>query len=725
MSDSDILANLNEKQLEAVQATKGPVLIIAGAGSGKTRALTCRVAYLIEHAKVSPSQILAVTFTNKAAQEMKERIKQLLNLKEGYKYSEMPTVGTFHSICVQILRREIHHLGRESSFVIYDDTDQKAIMRQIFNELKIDPKEYKPKAIIGAISWAKAHMVGPDNYVANSKFAAQVAAVYPLYQKALLKNNGVDFDDLLALTVQLFQKHPAVLDHYQERWHYICVDEYQDTNHVQSMFTNLLAEKYRNLCVVGDPDQSIYSWRGAQIQNILDFRKQYSEAKEIKMEQNYRSTKVILDAANAAIKQNKNRQDKKLWTERDDGEKIYLLQLRDEREEAEFVAQEIMRRIRTEANKYKDCVVLYRTNAQSRVLEEAFLRHALPHRIIGGVKFYARKEVKDVLAYLRVIQNPADEVSLLRIINTPPRKIGAKTIEALQTLAQASGSSLWEALQRPEQTPIPASKQEVLKQFAADIVHLQEINQAEPVSTVIKKILTRTKLKEYWSLEGTIEGETRYENVLELISVASKYNDLEAGISLATFLEEVALLTDADQRKDDEHDVITLMTLHAAKGLEFPIVFLVGLEQSIFPNARTLLEPRQLEEERRLFYVGLTRAEDQIFLLHARQRMFFGEIQVNAPSEFLASIPSELLTAESQLEITRRNSATGRQSWDDDDEPTESLALPEFALDDQVEHPVFGTGVVRKITGGIVEVAFGGTTGTKKLALSIAPLEKI
>jgi DNA helicase-2/ATP-dependent DNA helicase PcrA len=655
---------------------------------------------------------------------MKERVQKLLKLQENFSSAETPMVGTFHSICVQILRREIQHLGRESRFVIYDDTDQKAVLRQIYDELHIDPKQYNPKAVLGAISWAKAHMLGPDNYVANSKFTAQVAEIYPRYQKALFKNNGLDFDDLLMVTVQLFQRHPAILDKYQEKWPFICVDEYQDTNEVQSLLTNLLAEKYRNLCVVGDPDQSIYSWRGANIQNILDFRKKYPEAKEIKLEQNYRSSGVILEAANATIQKNKNRQDKKLWTERAGGEKIYLLQLRDEREEAEFVAREIESRVRDGRNRYKDCVVLYRTNAQSRVIEELFLRHALPHRIIGGVKFYARKEVKDVLSYLRLIQNSADNLSLLRVINTPPRKIGAKTIEVLQECANSQNRSLWEILQATEKLPIPASKQEVLRQFADDVTALRQINQTEPVAAVIKNVLNKTKLKDYWSQEGTAEGETRYENVLELISVASKYNELEPGVSLETFLEEVALLTDADQRADDEHDVITLMTLHAAKGLEFPVVFLVGLEQNIFPNSRTLLEPRQLEEERRLFYVGLTRAEDQIFLLHARQRLFFGEIQVNAPSIFLDDIPRELLAEESQQELARRGFSAEMGSWNED-EPVAPASLPKFAVGDQVRHPVFGSGLVKAVTGGVVEVNFGGATGMKKLALSIAPLEKI
>lgn len=737
-SEPEILAKLNDKQQEAVKALHGPLLVVAGAGSGKTRALTHRIAYLIEQ-EVPAHKILAVTFTNKAASEMKNRVAKLLKnppqspffkggsdpeFIEGEQgdsqpttYPLQPTIGTFHAICVQILRRDIHHLGRENSFVIYDDTDQKLIMKKIFDELKIDPKEYNPRAVLGAISSAKSKLIPPEKFTPNSNFSEKVAEIYPLYQKKLAENNGLDFDDLLMLVVELFEKFPEILDRYQEKWQFISVDEYQDTNLAQARITNLLAEKYRNLCVIGDPDQSIYSWRGADHRNIREFKKKYPEAKEIKLEQNYRSTSTILDAANAVIRQNKNREDKKLWTEKKGGEKIFLLELGDERDEGEFIAREIERRIREEDLFYKDFVVLYRTNAQSRVIEEVFLRHGLPHRIIGGVKFYARKEIKDVLAYLRVIQNPRDDIALLRILNVPSRKIGLKTIEVLQHYASQTEGGIWGALNSAETLALPEPKKVVLKDFVRLIEGLQKINQIEKVAGMIKTVVARTKLQDWWKMEGELEGESRYENVLELISVASKYDALEPGISLATFLEEVALLTDADQVSDKDN-AITLMTLHSAKGLEFPVVFIVGLEQNIFPHSRTLLEPRELEEERRLFYVGITRAMEQLFLLRARQRMFFGETQVNAPSDFLRDIPEELLAEECRAEIKRR----GYSETPLPDENTDTK-LPEFKIGDQVSHPVFGEGEVIAVTGGIVEVRF--PIGAKKLAISIAPLTKI
>lgn len=714
-TSEEILAGLNDRQREAVLATRGPVLIIAGAGSGKTSALTRRIAYLIKSAGVSPRQILAVTFTNKAAKEMRERVQKLLGV--AVNSPEVPMLGTFHSVCVQILRREIHHLGRENRFVIYDDTDQLAVMRQIFDELKLDAKEYNPKAVLGSISWAKSHLIGPEGYVADSDFTAKVSQAYPLYQKKLLENNGIDFDDLILLTVQLFREHADILDRYQERWPYLCVDEYQDTNHAQAVLINLLAEKYRNLCVVGDPDQSIYSWRGADVSNILDFRRKYPEATEVKLEQNYRSTQVILDAANAAIRKNKSRQEKTLWTDKSGGDKICIMQLGDERLEAEWVVQEIMRLTRA-GTPYSKCVILYRTNAQSRILEEVLLRHGIPHRIIGGVKFYARKEVKDVLAYLRLTQNPSDNLALLRVVNTPARKLGPKTLEVLQQIATAKGLPLLAAIDHVAETVIPATKQEILRQFAELIRSFTRLNQTESAAGMIKNILAKTRLKEYWDQEGTIEGQTRYENVLELISVASKYDLLEPGVSLATFLEEVALLTDAD-RAEEQDSSVTLMTLHSAKGLEFPVVFLVGLEQNIFPSSRTLLEPRQLEEERRLFYVGLTRAEERLYLTHARQRFFFGETQVNAPSQFLDDLPSETLLAESQTELRRRG-------WGDTVLPDENSPAPVcFAAGDAVRHPVFGQGLVVAVRGGVIEVNFGGSVGVKKLAISIAPIEKV
>ncbi|MCF7846446.1 MAG: UvrD-helicase domain-containing protein [Candidatus Peribacteraceae bacterium] len=716
----EILAKLNPAQIEAVTRLKGPLLVVAGAGSGKTRALTHRIAYLIASG-ISPHEILAVTFTNKAAEEMKNRIRDMLGKK-----ITMPTVGTFHSVCVQILRREIQHLGRENNFLIYDTTDQKLLMKRIFKDKHIDPSassgqeknNYNPSAVLAAISGAKSQLIGPEKFVGGSRFGNLVAELFPVYEKKLAEANALDFDDLLNKVVELFEKFPKILEKYQEKWHFISVDEYQDTNLAQARITNLLAEKYRNLCVIGDPDQSIYSWRGADITNIRDFKKNYPEAKIVKLEQNYRSTMNILEAANAIISRNGNREDKKLWSEKTGGEKIYLLEMNDEREEAEFIASEIERKIMESNYFYRDCVVLYRTNAQSRVIEEVFLRHGLPHRIIGGVKFYARKEIKDVLSYLKIIQNPRDDISLLRILNVPSRKIGLKTVEVLQKKATEVGGGIWDALKNCRETEIPESKKEVLERFVRLIEDLQKLNRTNTAASLIKNVLARAKLKEYWMSEGEIEGEARTENVLELISVAAKYDALEPAVSLATFLEEISLLSDADQIEDKENAIL-LMSLHAAKGLEFPIVFIAGLEQNIFPHSRSLLEPKQLEEERRLFYVGVTRAMDNLFLLRARQRMFFGETQMNAPSEFLKDIPESLLAEESRRELKRRG--FGEKALPDENQPEGSL--PEFQKGDLVAHPVFGEGKIIALVGGVVEVDFPG--GVKKLALSIAPLRKI
>jgi DNA helicase II / ATP-dependent DNA helicase PcrA len=709
VNSEEILASLNPAQIEAVKTVTGPLLVVAGAGSGKTRALTHRIANLIENG-ISPHQILAVTFTNKAAGEMKNRVREMLGEKVA-----MPTVGTFHSVCVQVLRREIHHLGRENNFLIYDDTDQKLLMKRIFKEKNIEEKEFNPRAILSAISGAKSRLIGPAKFVGGSRFGDLAAELYPLYEKKLAENNALDFDDLLLKVVELLEKFPPILEKYQEKWHFLSVDEYQDTNLAQARITNLLAEKYRNLCVIGDPDQSIYSWRGADIANIRDFKKNYPEAKIVKLEQNYRSTTTILAAANAVISRNGNRDDKKLWSAKEGGEKIFLLELSDEREEAEFIAGEIERKIRETNFFYRDFVILYRTNAQSRVIEEVFLRHGLPHRIVGGVKFYSRKEIKDVLGYLKIIQNPRDDLSLLRILNVPSRKIGLRTVEVLQNLATQIGGGIWDALKNCRQTEIPESKKETLERFVRLIEELQNLNRTNSAANLIKSVLARTKLKDWWLQDGELEGETRVENVLELISVATKYDTLEPTVSLSTFLEEISLLSDADQVEEKENSVL-LMSLHAAKGLEFPVVFITGLEQNIFPHSRSLLDPRQLEEERRLFYVGITRAMENLFLLRARQRMFFGETQMNAASEFLVDIPENLLAEESRQKLKKRG--FGEKML-----PDESTQLPEFAVGERVAHPVFGEGTVINILGGVIEVHF--PLGVKKLATSIAPLRKI
>lgn len=709
---------LNTDQQKAIEALTGPVLIIAGAGSGKTRALTHRIAHLIKNNGVSPHNILAVTFTNKAANEMKHRISGLL--QEGL--DSMPTVGTFHSICAGILRRHAHLLGYENQFTIYDANDQVVLMKELMKARHIDTKKINPKAVLGHISQAKNQLVGPDEYslMGHNYFSEKVAELYGPYQTTLAKNQAMDFDDLIMKTVELFEQYPNILDQYQERYRYISVDEYQDTNHAQYVLTKRLAEKYRNLCVIGDPDQSIYSWRGANMQNILDFEKDYPEALVIKLEQNYRSTSVILDAAHAVIERNQSRREKKLWTDREGGEKIRVWQAMDERDESIKVAQAITEHVRRhESPDYRDFAVLYRTNAQSRALEEAFMRYGVPYRIVGGVKFYLRKEIKDMIAYLRVIQNPDDDVSLLRIINVPARKLGAKSVEQIQFFAAQLGTSVFRAMERAHENPGFKSKTKHIEAFVRLIRHFQNINQEFAAAGVIKHVVSECGYREALLADKSPEGQARLENIQELMTVADKYEALEPGISLSTFLEEIALITDLDQI-EDEHNAATLMTLHSAKGLEFPNVFITGLEEGIFPHSRTLFEPQELEEERRLMYVGLTRAKDRLYLLHARQRMLFGEFKQNAPSQFLSDLPEECI----------EGAAPKRDHkpihFGDKPIPVEANPGQDLCDGDRVRHPSFGEGVVLSRSGGIITVAFKDPRhGIKKLALSIAPLEKL
>lgn len=723
-----MLQGLNEKQIEAVKAVDGPVLIIAGAGSGKTRALTHRIAYLIKEKGVAPWNILAVTFTNKAAEEMQNRIARLLNNE----LDDLPTVGTFHAICAKILRKHIHLLGYENSFVIYDTNDQVVLMKEIMRDYRIDEKQVNPKAVLAHISQAKSQLMNWEEYQlgAHNYFTEKVAELYKPYQVRLAKHQALDFDDLLMKTVELFQLHPEILDYYQEKWKYVSVDEYQDTNHSQYVIVKMLAEKYRNICVIGDPDQSIYSWRGANMQNILDFEKDYPEALVIKLEQNYRSTAVILDAAHAIISKNRNRKDKKLWTEREGGENLKLYVARDERDEAYKVAQIINEHARRESfPDYRAFAVLYRTNAQSRNMEEAFMRFGIPYKVVGNVKFYLRKEIKDVIAYLRVIHNPDDDLSLLRIINTPNRGIGTKTIEHLQEFAAQSGMSVFRAMERVDEISGLSSKAESIRKFVSLVSHLQKVNTQFSAAGVVKHAISETGFKEFLLKEKTPDAEARYQNVQELISVANKYEALEPGVSLSTFLEEIALITDLDS-VDEEQNAVTLMTLHSAKGLEFPIVFLTGLEEGIFPHSRSLFEPQELEEERRLMYVGLTRAMDILYLLYARQRQLFGEFKQNAPSQFLLDLPEELVEgAESKVATATHFSGRDHRDFDDrpipfeDEEPVEQLKLTDG---DRVLHRSFGEGVVINVSGGIVTVAFKDKkAGIKKLALSIAPLKKV
>lgn len=747
---SKILENLNDRQVEAVTHFKGPLLVIAGAGSGKTRALTHRIAYLVQEKGINPWNILAVTFTNKAANEMKQRIIELLSKGdaltkgatpiEGFgdllptaeldkKYSNnIPTVGTFHSICVRILRKNIHLLDYENSFAIYDTSDQQILMKRVMEALLIDSKRVNPKAVLAHISNAKNQLIGPEEYsqYAGDYFSEKVTEIYPHYQKALRENNALDFDDIIMLTIELFQKFPDILDKFQEKFRFISVDEYQDTNKAQYVLIKLLAEKYQNICVIGDEDQSIYSWRGATLRNILDFEKDYSGAKVVMLEQNYRSTQVILDASHGVIKENPQRKEKKLWTDKESGEKIKHWLADNERHEGELIAKEVLDLLSdSESPVYKEFVVLYRTHAQSRVIEEVFLRYGIPYRLVGGIKFYERKEVKDILAYLRLIQNPNDAVSLMRIINTPSRKLGAKTLEAIQNFATKNNLSLFNAMLLADEIEgIPKSKTEVLEKFVKLIKGLQEKNTESPASGMIKHVVSGTGYKKMLD-DGSVEGEARIENIGELISVAHKYDELEPGLSLNIFLEEISLISDLDTI-DDEDNAVTFMTVHSAKGLEFPYVFVAGLEEGVFPHSRSLLDRSELEEERRLMYVAMTRAKERLYLLHARVRMLYGESRANAPSQFFANIDKTLVEANFGGHGARKHI-----SISDIGEQPVPIELnegvdTELAAGDKVSHNVFGEGIVVDITGGVVTVAFEDPkAGVKKLALSIAPLKKV
>lgn len=742
-SHRDMLAQLNDMQKKVVIQKDGPILVLAGAGSGKTRALTTRIAYLIKEHGVSPWNILAVTFTNKAANEMKERVIDLIGVPEE---NAIPQIGTFHSSCVRILRKQIHNLGYDRNFVIYDIADQQLLMKRVLEDLLIDPKKYNPKAILNFISGAKNELMTPEEYdkFANNYFTEKVSSCYKRYQRELQKNNALDFDDIIMKTVELFQAYPDILEYYQDQFQFISVDEYQDTNHAQYTLTNLLAAKYRNLCVIGDSDQSIYAFRGANIHNILNFEKDYPESQVVYLEQNYRSSQTILDAAHKVIEKNTQRKDKKMWTDRNGGDVITMRTVANEREEGEFISKTILDQLSEMDEKdYRRFVILYRTNAQSRVLEESFLKYTIPYKLIGGIKFYERKEIKDIVAYLRVIQNPNDSISLLRIINTPSRKIGQKTIDTIQQYAVENNTTFWKALTEIDLIEaIRETKSEALIKFMKIIEDVRKVNNEFPASGVIKHVLELSGYKAFLD-DGTAEGESRLQNVHELISVAGKYDKLDPGESLGIFLEEISLIADID-KLDEQENSVTLMTVHSAKGLEFPTVFLVGLEDGIFPHSRSLMEKNEMEEERRLMYVALTRAKDKLFLLNARNRILYGESQANPPSQFLHDIPEELVEKHGQedyeinwYKASKLRSKSGVYDREQKAIPEETNSEPapdiselkkEQSLEkgDAVFHDVFGEGEVLAIKGGVATVKFKSLHhGTKKLALSIAPIKKI
>lgn len=626
---TSLLEGLNAPQQEAVVCTEGPVLILAGAGSGKTKTLSHRYAYLLREQHVSPYEILCVTFTNKAAREMRERVARLLGFPEDSDV-QLPWLGTFHSICVRILRRELDktELGITSRFVIYDDQDSLTAVKRAMETLKLDPKQYNPRALLNGISGAKNELLTPDGYrqFAVGPWQSVVCSVYEKYQAILRQANALDFDDILMLTLRLFETYPDVLHSYQERFRYIMVDEYQDTNRAQYLLVNRLAAVHKNLFVIGDDWQSVYSWRGADFRNILNFRTDYPDVQEIKLEQNYRSTQTILDASQAVIQKNEQRSDKLLWTEGPKGAPITVVQCLNEKDEGEFIMREakglVAGHAYTGVHSYDDCVVLYRTNAQSRLLEETFVRFNMPYRIVGGVGFYQRKEVKDVLAYARLIMNPQDLISVERVLNVPPRGIGPKTLSQVREIG----------VQHVDQMPPKALD------FFLMIRGLQEYANDKAPAEILEKIVEYTKYKEFL-LDGTIEGETRWENVRELIGVASRTENLEE------FLEQVALVQDVEEQAEhaeaEDLGAITLMTVHAAKGLEFPVVFLAGMEEGIFPHSRSLSEKQEMEEERRLAYVGMTRAKARLYLLYASERRLYGMLQVNPPSRFINDIPEE------------------------------------------------------------------------------------
>ena len=737
-----IYDTLNDKQKEAVLHTEGPLLILAGAGSGKTRVLTHRIAYLIEECGVNPWNILAITFTNKAAGEMRERVDKIVGFG-----SDSVWVSTFHSTCVRILRRHIDLLGYDTNFTIYDTDDQKSVMKDVIRGMELDPKIYKERTFLGVISHAKDELISPEEFLINAglDYKQQLyARAYREYQIALKKNNALDFDDLIVKTVELFRSHPEVLDYYQERFKYIMVDEYQDTNTAQFKFVSLLAQKYQNLCVVGDDDQSIYKFRGANIENILNFEKVFPDAKVVKLEQNYRSTGNILSAANAVISNNIGRKDKRLWTESEDGEGIYFRQFYNGYEEAEYVSEQIRKSVRQMDSNYQDHAILYRTNAQSRLFEEQFIRDNIPYRLIGGVNFYARKEIKDLLAYLKTIDNGVDDLAVKRIINVPKRGIGLATIDKVQRFATDHDMSFFEVLEQADGISELGRSVAKLKNFALTIQSFRAKAEELSLTELMEDILEVTGYRKELELEGTEEADARIENIDELISKVTSYeeNCIDEPPTLSGFLEEVALVADIDNLDADENRVL-LMTLHSAKGLEFPYVYLTGMEDGIFPSYMSIAadNPREeIEEERRLCYVGITRAMKKLTMSAARMRMIRGENQFNAVSRFMKEIPKDYLQQGCEVKKDKTQEMPKNDSWREmkrtfHEKPkavqqftvTKASSL-EYGVGDRVKHIKFGEGTVMDITEGgrdyEVAVEFDNF-GRKKMFASFAKIKKL
>lgn len=730
-----IFDTLNDRQCEAVKHTEGPLLITAGAGSGKTKVLTCRIAHLLELG-VAPYRILAITFTNKAAKEMKERVTNLVGAQ-----ADSIWLSTFHSFCAKLLRFEVDGFhGYTRNFTIYDSSDQLVLVKDCLKKLNLDDKQFMPRSVLGTISSAKNVLMDAKAFAAKASdfYEQKVADVYALYQEKLRENNAVDFDDLLFLAVRLLQEKEDVREKYQSRFQYILVDEYQDTNHAQYALTKILAACWRNICVVGDADQSIYAWRGADIRNIIDFTRDYPDAASIKLEQNYRSTKTILHAANAVIDNNESRPKKTLWTENPAGNKIIHYQAQTEHDEADYIAGVIYNRHEISHEPYGDMAILFRTNAQSRVLEEKLMRYAIPYTMVGGTKFYDRKEIKDVLAYLRLLYNPEDSLSLTRIINVPKRNIGATTMEHVAAYAEEQGISLFEALSSTDEIPVTKRAKASLENFAAMIFDLLNDIEGKDVLNLIETVIKQTGYGDMLDKEAEHDpqGESRKENVGEFLSVAKDYMDSNPDGNLQDFLENVALVSDVDDFESSDSKV-TLMTLHAAKGLEFPVVFLTGLDEGLFPHSRTLLDPAQVEEERRLAYVGITRAERQLYVTNAIMRTMYGRISAYMPSRFLAEIPPQLMEnyhRKSVMPQSRTTAVPGKQRVSILTKPVAS-SLPKkhavtdtFAKGDKVRHKIWGIGTVLDVIGEgpnmQMKIQFP-TKGVRQVVVKYAPLEKI
>jgi DNA helicase-2/ATP-dependent DNA helicase PcrA len=706
------LADLNPAQREAVLATEGPVLVVAGAGSGKTRVLTHRIAHLVAACGVKPNEILAITFTNKAANEMKTRLETILG-----DTARRMWVMTFHAACGRILRREAPRLGYRSNFTIYDQADQVRLVKACLEELDRDPKRFPPRGIHAQVSMAKNQLVGPEEYKqrVDSFYDQTVADVYDLYQRRLFASNAVDFDDLLMLTVDVLERFPEALTRWQKAFRYVLVDEYQDTNHAQYRLLQLLAGKHGNVFAVGDPDQSIYAFRGADIRNILEYERDFGGARLIALEQNYRSTNAVLRAANAVIANNRERKPKNLWSELGDGDPVRIVEVEDEHAEARFVAAEIAA-LAEEGFAGSEIAVFYRTNAQSRVLEDVLVRQEVPYQVIGGPRFYERAEIKDLIAYLQVVDNAYDAVSLTRIANRPRRGIGDASLARLASFADAQGISLWEALARPDEAGVGAAPLKAVQRFRVLFESLMAGALELSVPDLVERVLERSGYLAALEAERTIEAQGRIENLLELVGVAREYQETAAEPSLSEFLQQISLYSDQDAISE-EQSLVTLMTLHNAKGLEFRAVFLIGMEEGVFPHSRSL-EEQGLEEERRLSYVGLTRAKERLVLTHAAARSLWGSRGYNLPSRFLDELPQD------EIERDRLRPA----SWSGYGAPTVApkRSFPELSTGDSVRHSTLGEGIVTRIEAdGVVTVRFADDGIERRLMLEYAPLERI